>query len=100
MNFLTFLEKYSPKSFDEEEVITFIGWIFSSEFHKKFPNANIDNVLNFLRRHKTSNSVKAGFVIACIAYYKEPENMLYDILKESLEKTIKLANEVYIEYDI
>lgn len=95
MNFLSFVSKYTPKSFDEEEIIVFSGWIFTSEFHKSHPNANIDSILMFLKKHKTSDSVKSGFVKACIAYHKEPHNILYEELKDSLEKTIKYAKDVY-----
>jgi len=94
MRFYTFLKGFAKASSDDD-VIAFNGWIQTSEHPKKLPHAGLPQILLFLQCHPTSKQVKDGFVKVCLAYQKEPKNMLSLDFRDSTEKTLEFINHIY-----
>lgn len=83
MRYLTFLREQSKLvSFQNEEIITFEGWIDTTGYLKKNPHAGVPQIFLFLQIQNVSDTVRMGFVKSCLAYQKEPKNMLPTSLKD------------------
>jgi len=83
MRFITFLREQSKlATIQNEEIITFEGWIDTTGYLKKNPHAGIPQISLFLQTQNVSDTVRMGFVTLCLAYQKEPKNMLPASLKE------------------
>ena len=77
MRFFTFLKEYfNEVGMDNEEVITFAGWIFSSGYPKKNPHAGLPQIKLALLSIKHSKVVWFGFVKTCLAFHeRHPEEL-------------------------
>jgi hypothetical protein len=77
MRFLNFTNELASKVFlENEEVITFNGWIHTIGYVKKNPHSGIPQLILYIRLHNPSKTVKDGFVKACLEYQKAYPNSI------------------------